>query len=97
MTFGIVIISLTEIDLHMRTPTEQLLAITLFENPWGLKKSVTWTCFVDVWSDCRKDSIFALGPVTTVLGFDFGFLEVESSFLSAQCLYHSSVTQLVSQ
>ena len=62
----------------VRTPTEQLLVIRLFDNLCGLNKSVICTCLVDVWSDCRKDSILALDPWTTYLGCGLGFLDVES-------------------
>ena len=37
-----------------------------------------WTCLVDVWSGCGKDSIWALGADISVLGVDLGFLEVEA-------------------
>ena len=49
-----------------------LLEIKLFDNPCCLKKSVIYTCLVDVWSNCEKDSILAIGPWTTCLGFGLG-------------------------
>ena len=63
---------------YVRTPTKQLFVIKLFDNHCCLKKSAMWTCLLDVWSDCKKGSVLALGPLSTGPGFGFGFVEVEA-------------------
>ena len=83
MRFGIVLISLREMVWCgllscLRSPTEQLRVIKLFDILSGLKKSVIRTCLVDVLSNCGKDSVRALDLWVTGLGFGLGFLEVEA-------------------
>ena len=62
MRSAIVLISLREkvlcgIRSCVRLPTEQLVVLKPFDYPCGLKKSVMWTCLVDVWSNCRRTDI----------------------------------------
>ena len=81
MRFGNVLISLKEMVGRgalsgVRSPTEYLFVIKLFDTPCDLKKSVIRTCLVDVLSICGKECVWALCLSITSFKVDLGLWEL---------------------